>query len=197
MVPIPPIKWTRNSYWFVGDEWIGIWFVKGCFHGLFHLLINGVYWGYKLYMLYNPLILTFYWWLMLGMMVKISSWKKCLRKMVRRLKTWNGPFSGEHLNFPGGKWIQIAFGSNSFPLLHLGAAGFVGKASPQFHPGEPSTRKPPKLREVFWRLEKKNTKLTPNCRDSRRKGIANLRNCTWWDTLQELEKGWHVAAGHI
>ena len=25
--------------------------------------------------------------------------------MIRRLKTWNGPFPGEHLNFPGGKWI--------------------------------------------------------------------------------------------
>ena len=87
--------------------------------------------------------------MMLGMMVKISSWKKCLEDDPAASKLEMLPFSAEHLSFPGGKWIQIAFGSNSFPLLHLGAAGFVVQASPQFHPGEPSTRKPPKLREVF------------------------------------------------
>ena len=99
-----------------GDEWIGIWFVKGCFHGL--LISPTCKWGILgviSYMLYNPLILTFYWWLMLGMMVKISSWKNAW-KMIRRLKTWNGPFSGEHLNFPGNKWIRIGLGSNSFPF---------------------------------------------------------------------------------
>ena len=43
--PLGLMVYERMSRWKLGFEWLA--------NGLFHLLVNGVYWGY------NPLILTF------------------------------------------------------------------------------------------------------------------------------------------